>query len=75
MTTFTGELMNFSAMDFVAIVSYYKGGTVGEQAKSILVDGESYEDQNDNALKYIADYARERDQHNLSESIEDYLNR
>lgn len=57
---------------FIAAVRSQYGWAVAEQAQAII-DGESLENQNSNALKYIFNVAEYRKEHDLAELIADYL--
>jgi hypothetical protein len=69
---FFGSLSKYSQQDFVAIIDSKFGWAVSEQANDIL-NGQLYEDQNENALKYIQKVAEEKGEKELAESINDYL--
>jgi len=71
-TTFDGSLIKYDKDDFVAIVNSEYGWAVGEQANDIL-DGQEYEEQNSNALKYIAEFSKQKGEKELAESIYSYL--
>lgn len=57
---------------FVASVRSRHGWAVAEQAEAII-RGESLEDQNPNALKYIFDVAESRKEYELAEILADHL--
>lgn len=58
---------------FLDAISGKLGGMVGEQARSICRDGEPFEEQNANALRYIAEYAAQNGLEIFSGEIERYL--
>lgn len=58
--------------DFVNMVDQKFGWSVSSQAKSVLA-GEPLEDQNPNALRYIADYARTVGRDDVADMIEQHL--
>ena len=59
--------------DFVDIVTARHGWAVGDQAQHIL-NGDDFDQQNDNALRYIMKDARKyEDYQDLAERIKDYL--
>lgn len=57
---------------FVAAIRSKYGWAVAEQAESVI-NGESLEDQNPNALKYIFDVADSRNEYELAEVLADHL--
>ncbi len=70
---FEGHLIKYSPEDFIDICNAKYGWAVAGQLGSILKEGEPYGDQNANALRYIRDFAREKGENELFESINIYL--
>lgn len=69
---FTGSLTRYDMQDFIDICSSRYGWAVAEQLKDIL-HGESYAEQNPNALKSIERLARTKGEIDLADSIAGYL--
>ena len=70
--SFYGSLEKYSDDDFVGLLENKHGWSVAEQGRDIL-NGAKYGDQNHNALKYIADFAKSKGETELAESITEYL--
>ena len=49
------------------------GSAIGEQAESILRDGEALFEQNSNALRYIAEYLTDKGHQDIADVIIDYM--
>lgn len=59
--------------EFINIITGKYGWAVGEQAKSIF-EGEDLEEQNPNALAYIAHQANSSKEYEIEKEIRTYLN-
>jgi len=60
--------------EFIDIITGKYGWAVGAQAKSIIKDEEDLEDQNPNALAYMAEQANESKEYEIEKEIRTYLN-
>lgn len=67
-----GELEMNDAAGFVAYCEDTMGSMIAQQASDII-EGEAYHEQNDNALRYIANAAKFKNEIPLQQSIEAYL--
>ena len=72
-TYLTQAACNESSEMFLDAVTGRLGGAIGEQARSICNDGEPLNEQNGNALKYIADYANKHGLSTIASEITSYL--
>jgi len=69
---FYGNLIKYDKDDFIAIIKSKFGWSVSEQLNDIL-NGQSYAEQNENALAYIYEVAQEKGEYELAESLQNYL--
>lgn len=58
---------------FLADVNSKYGWAVEEQARDLIVNNQSMEEQNPNALQLIFDVAVKRNEHDLAEELAEYL--
>lgn len=73
-TYLTSELNRLKENEFCDMINGKYGWSVASQCRDIF-DGEELEEQNPNALQYIAEYADDVGEQQLSNNIWTYLNK